>query len=266
MVGDEAHFWERIIRISERGDAEGMEVRIGITTSFEAGEQRLHHTYVQAIERAGGLPVIVPMLEAGTEAFADLLDGLVLTGGPAVTDRLIGALPPDIDETDPVRARSDRRVLAAFMKARKPVLGICYGMQLLNAVRGGSIFADVERQSNGASVHSSGRGADVHPVRLVEGSHLHDILGTDTLMVNTRHVQAVAEVGAGFTVSATSPDGVVEAIESADGLLIGVQFHPERMGEAMQPLFRRLVDQARKRRRHPPGQCPPNGAGINLST
>ncbi len=228
-----------------------MEVRIGITTSFEDGEQRLHHTYVQAVERAGGLPVIVPMLDAGTEAFADLLDGLVLTGGPAVTDRLIGTLPPDLDEADPVRARADRCLLAAFAKARKPVLGICYGMQLLNAVSGGSIFADVERQVNGASVHSSTRGADVHPVRLVEGSHLRDTLGTDTLVVNTRHIQAVAEVGDGFSVSATSPDGVIEAIESADGLMIGVQFHPERMGETMQPLFRRLVDQARKRRRNP---------------
>ncbi|WP_457651364.1 gamma-glutamyl-gamma-aminobutyrate hydrolase family protein [Rhodocaloribacter sp.] len=228
-----------------------MEVRIGITTSYEDGEQRLHHTYVQAVERAGGLPVIVPMLDAGTEAFADLLDGLIITGGPAVTDRLIGALPPDIDETDPVRARADRCLLAAFVKARKPVLGICYGMQLLNAAGGGSIFADVERQVNGASVHSSTRGADVHPVHLVEGSHLRDALGVDTLTVNTRHIQAVAEVGEGFSVAATSPDGVIEAIESADGLMIGVQFHPERMGEAMQPLFRRLVDQARIRRRNP---------------
>ena len=242
-----------------------MEVRIGITTSFEDGEQRLHHTYVQAVERAGGLPVIVPMLDAGTEAFAEMLDGLVLTGGPAVTDRLIGTLPPDLDETDPVRARADRRVLAAVVKARKPVLGICYGMQLLNAVGGGSIFADVERQVNGASVHSSGRGADVHPVRLVEGSHLRAALGVDTLVVNTRHVQAVAEVGRGFTVAATAPDGVIEAIESADGRMIGVQFHPERMGEAMQPLFRRLVDQARKRRRNPDQKETPREAGINLS-
>ncbi len=227
-----------------------MMVRIGITTSFEEDEQRLHHTYVRAVEQAGGLPLIVPMLDTApaTDAFAEMLDGLLITGGPAVTDGLIGALPPDIDETHPVRLRADRRMLAAFLEARKPVLGICYGMQLLNAIGGGSIYADVERQRDGSGVHASGRGGADHAIRVVEGSHLHDALGAETFTVNTRHIQAVAEVGDGFTVSATAPDGVIEAIESADGLLMGVQFHPERMGEAMLPLFRRLVTLARMRR------------------
>ena len=135
-------------------------------------------------------------------------------------------------------------VLQACVAVGKPVLGICYGMQLMNAVAGGSIYGDVEREMANALVHSDKRGAECHALLLRRGSWLHRILGTDATTVNTRHLQAVATPGAGYSVSATAPDGVVEAIEDATGSIIGVQFHPERMGTAMRPLFAHFVAMA----------------------
>ena len=223
-----------------------MRPRIGITTSLNDGEQRLDRRYVLAVEEAGGLPLIVPMLETAeaADAFAGLLDGLVVTGGPAVTDGLVGALPADLDAVDPVRLASDQRILGLFLYQRRPVLGICYGMQLASALRGGTTYGDVEAERAGTGVHSQKRGGTEHAVRVAPGTHLRRLLGTPALTVNTRHLQAVAEPGADLRVAAVAEDGVIEALESEDGLFLGVQFHPERMGSEAGPLFRHLVDAA----------------------
>lgn len=226
--------------------------RIGITTSLNRTvrgdlEQRLDHRYVSAVERAGGLPLIAPMVTSddAARALVDLFDGLVVTGGPAVVDGLVGELPSDIDETEPLRLASDNRLLRAFLDARRPTLGICYGMQLANAIKGGTLYADVERD-RGVEVHSRGRGGTTHPASVLEGSRLAAVVGRTDLEVNTRHVQAIAEPGHGLEVGARAPDGVIEAIETRDGTFIGVQFHPEAMSPPLDEVFRDLINRARE--------------------
>ncbi len=223
-----------------------MSPRIGITTSYEDDSQTLDRRYVTAVERAGGLPLPLPMVDTENAAaqIVDLIDGLVIVGGPAVTDGLIGSLPEELDELNPIRAASDRVWIERSWEAGLPILGICYGMQRLNALAGGTIYGDVEAQHDGALTHSQKRGGTTHPVQIVSSSHLHDLLKRDTITVNTRHLQAIASLGEGFSVAATAPDGVIEAIEHESGRIFGVQFHPERMGEPMAPLFHTLVEQA----------------------
>lgn len=219
---------------------------IGITTSFEKDQQRLNYSYIQAVERAGAIPYIIPMVESEDviDHFINTIDGLIITGGPAITDGLIGELPNDIDTTAAERIRADNLLLDRYEQTGKPILGICYGMQLLNARDGGTIFSDVEAQVQNALVHSSVRGAPDHPIEIAEDSFLFDVLGTRSISVNSRHIQAIAEVGASYHITATAPDGVPEAFENEDGSVIGVQFHPERMGDAMIPLFMFLAQQS----------------------
>ena len=219
---------------------------IGITTSFKDGEQRLDRRYVTAIEEAGGVPVLLPTTDADAtfETLLNQIDALVVPGGPAVTEGLTGPVPDDLESLDGLRADSDQRWMEACWRTGRPILGICYGMQRLNALAGGTIYGDVEAEHDGARTHSQKRGGTTHPVTLAEGSSLRRWLDTDTLTVNTRHLQAVASLGNGFSVAATAPDGVIEAIEHENGRLVGVQFHPERMGAVTQPLFRTLIERA----------------------
>lgn len=236
--------------MSQRGKALGNRLgaaksapRIGITTSFEDGCQSLDTRYFQAVEEAGGIPVIVPLVQTARAAaeFAALLDGLIITGGPGITRGLIGALPADLPPVDPRRDLSDGLIYRAA--AQRPVLGICYGMQFVNAMAGGTIYGDAQAQAQ-TLVHSAERGATQHKIRIAPDSRLKALLQADELMTNSHHIQALAHIGEGLRATARAADGVIEALESLDGRVVGVQFHPERMAGAARALFADLIDRA----------------------
>ena len=221
-----------------------MKPLIGITTSFEDGKYRLDHTYVSAVNEAGGQSVLLPLVSNAEEAaqLCNLIHGLIIPGGPGIVVGMVGSLPAQLRAVNPRRWESDTLILDTVVARNLPILGICYGMQLLCVRAGGSLYADVEKQVEAASVHSEKRGAKSHPVDIVSGSHLARIWESDLSMVNSRHFQAVRDAGTNYTVSARGADGVIEAIERTDGMHIGVQFHPERM--RMGSLFRNLTLQA----------------------
>ena len=225
---------------------------IGITTSYapepdaSSGQISLDTNYVSAVERAGAVPLIIPTLSSleATRIALSCVNGLIVPGGPGITDGLIGALPDDLATTADERTQSD---IYAFEEARQrdlPILGVCYGMQFINARFGGTIYGDVQ-QEIGVGAHHPERTDKAtlkHGVTIESGSRLRDLIQQPDL-VNSYHIQAVADVGQDLSVSIRSDDGLVEGIESEDGRILGVQFHPEKMPDTVwDSLFTDLVE------------------------
>ena len=131
----------------------------------------------------------------------------------------------------PEQLASDLALLRAALERGLPVLGICYGMQLLAHAAGGRFVYDIATECEAAGPHRLTDPAARHRVEIEPGSRLAQLVGTTALAVNSSHHQAVAEPGHGFAVVARAADGIVEAIESRDPqrLVLGVQWHPERM-------------------------------------
>ena len=240
---------------------------IGVTTSEVRLADQVEHTpqgepprremalglrYLQAIEEAGGLPVVIPPVR--NEAIAPLLEnlsGVCLSGGPDIHPEAYGGVPgrelgptwPDLDRFELALARqADARRLA--------ILAICRGAQALNVARMGTLFQHVPDRF-GRTVEHRQQGYGPRPAHRVEveaGSTLARSLGTVTLDVNSYHHQAADTLGRGLRAVAWSPDGVIEGIEAPGrDFAVGVQWHAEAMtGRPEQAaLFRAFVEAAR---------------------
>lgn len=238
---------------------------IGLTGNFADGDARLCEQYYMSVVRAGGMPVIIPPV-ADKDVIIntlDKIDGLVLTGGGDINPLWAGEEPsPRLHGINHMRDKAELLTVRLAYNRQIPMLGICRGIQTLVTALDGEVDQDIAESF--AAAHGAGRAAaaaghslikhsqdadrsePTHTVRISRESVLYSLYKTETLAVNSIHHQAVRASGRRFSVSAKAPDGVIEAIESSEFKpFIGVQWHPEWLGESGQVLFRWLVDRAR---------------------
>jgi putative glutamine amidotransferase len=213
---------------------------IGINADFVAAKKhvqasmRLNAGYFDAVQAAGGLPVVMPPYakEAEINAFLDRVDGFVLSGGLDLDPRKHG-LPNHsaLQLMAERRDENDRMLVRCLLKRKLPLLAIGLGMQQINVASGGSLFLHLPEDMPRAMPHAdtSCEGPHRHLVLLKPGTRLDEIYGGGELRVNSCHHQAVRQPGTRLRISAVASDGVVEAIETtdADWFCIGVQWHPE---------------------------------------
>ena len=230
-----------------------MKPRIGIsgyprTVETVLGPTLVHSAtrfYVDGVVRAGGVPVVLPVLAPEDVSIAlGAVDGLVLTGGGDIAPVRYHAEPvPETDNVDPARDDFDLRLVAAAIERRLPVLATCRGMQVVNVALGGSLVQHLP-QHREFECWAEG----VHAVDVDPHSRLAAALGQTHLLVNSLHHQAVCDPAPGLRAVAWAPDGTVEAVEHEDAAdpLVAVQWHPELMEDdpVQQGLFRQLVERS----------------------
>jgi putative glutamine amidotransferase len=202
-------------------------------------EMALGMTYLQAIERAGGVPVVLPPCVSDLDALISRLDGVCLSGGPDLDPGAYGARArhAELGPTEPSLDAFELALAREALERRMPLLGICRGSQALNVACGGTLHQHVDghRQSEPGCTVS-------HEVDVLEGTRLAGLIGSGTHAVNSFHHQAVRRLGSGLKVAARASDGTVEAIEGAGGFAVGVQWHAEALTDLR--LFEALVDAA----------------------
>lgn len=235
---------------------------IGITCQRYKGEpeQVVHGGYIQSVEEAGGIPLVIPMTPF-VEELANLCHGFLLIGSVAdVNPQLYGKEPPLDNYSDHDRDRVDYAILQHAEKHHKPVFGICRGCQIMNVFRGGTLALHFTHLIETETEHSSldYSGPIIHEVDFLSDSHLgtivHQSLGkSEALPVNSIHRQVVDQLGTQLRIAAKSHDGLIEAIEDqqAPHRYFAVQWHPERAPEMKRDdlsklLFERLIQTAQE--------------------
>lgn len=206
------------------------------------------HTYTEAIEAAGGIPVILPISKDPEMAarLLERLDGVLFAGGEDVAPERYGEVPTYAGDVDVSRDEFEIRLMQATLERRMPLLGICRGMQLLNVVRGGTLYQDIETDLPDAQNHDGEiTTRDVthlaHKLVIDRESSLAAILEAVVAESNSHHHQAIKELGEGLTVSARTEDGIIEAVEDMrQGYVIGVQSHPESIERQVLPVWQKL--------------------------
>ncbi len=198
----------------------------------------MNQRYYIAVALAGGSPVLIPLLDDEPEALEgayQACDGILIPGGVDMDPSTFDESPHDkLGRTDPARDRVELQLTHWAVRDRKPLLGLCRGLQVINVALGGSLYQDLEAQCPAAikhdyfPTHGFERSYLAHDVELTRGSRLRSLMELDRIRVNSMHHQGIKALAPALTASAVAPDGLIEAVESSDDhFLIGVQWHPE---------------------------------------
>jgi putative glutamine amidotransferase len=214
---------------------------------WEAPAALIPLAYVDAIEAAGGRPLIVPPCPEAVEETLDALDALLFSGGADLDPASYGAeAHPTTNDVRPERDSAELALLEAALARDMPVLAVCRGSQVLNVARGGDLVQHLpEVVGHEGHKQSPGVFAD-HDVEVLPDTKLHGVIG-DHAPVKSHHHQGYGQLGAGLRESARADDGTVEAIEDPSRrFALGVLWHPEEGEDAA--LFRALVEEAARYR------------------
>jgi putative glutamine amidotransferase len=230
-----------------------MKPTIGITRCSRLDD------YVASVEQAGGRPRVLETSESPRRVL-DEIDGLLLTGGGDIDPVLYGEeRHPSVDDAEPGRDEFEIDLARRAMAGDLPLLAICRGVQVMNVAAGGTLIQDIPSEIESPLAHSivEPKSAEAHEIQVTPGTKLDEALGRrvdsrHSCKVNSRHHQSIGRLGSGLVPSASSTDGIIEAVEKEDPndvFCLGVQWHPEnfwRTGE-FAPLFDSFVAAARDR-------------------
>lgn len=211
---------------------------IGLTPSYyehkEMDRSILGKSYTDSVQRAGGLPVLIPPIieQDDLAQLLQRLDGIIFTGGDDLDPKYYGenSEPLTPRPFHPRRGEHDKQIFEYIWKHKIPTLGICLGLQEANVFLGGSLYQDFPTQTKDPLVHKIGDWFEArHKVSLTEGSTLHQITGFTEVETNSAHHQAVKQVADELVIVGRSSDGIIEALEPRDASipLLAVQWHPE---------------------------------------
>lgn len=226
--------------------------KIGIVPLYDTARASLWMLprYMEGISQAGGLPIMLPLTDDPAQlcALADDCDGFLFPGGQDVAPALYGAAAsPHCGETCPARDAMETALLREILHRDKPLLGICRGIQLLNAALGGTLYQDLPTEHPSRTMHRMTPPYDraVHTVAVTAGSPLAALLGDSGFGVNSRHHQAIRTLSPRLLPMAVSEDGLVEAVFApAYRFVWAVQWHPElsfRVDARSRAIFGALV-------------------------
>ena len=219
---------------------------IGITTNYVDGDATLRDRYYKQVVDAGGTPMLIPPVSDPEVIINTLenIDGLLLTGGGDHNPLWAGEEPQkELHGINATRDLPELLITRLAFNRQIPMFGICRGMQTLAMALGGRVAQDI----NATLKHSqeADKSEPTHSVILSPESMIRDIYGTQQIFVNSFHHQAVSDTGPHFQATASSPDGIIEAMESTEHKsILGVQWHPEWLGDEGQKLFQWLVNRA----------------------